>query len=393
MSYGENAPTVVVGGGIMGAAILYELACREEPAILFEARAFGHESTGKSAAIVRMHYSNAPVVRMALRSREIFASMPDLLGCEPVYHATGWLFLVDEDDAEFARANRAMQLAEGSESEEVDPASLAEYVPGIVTDGIAYAIFELRSGFADPVAATTAYLEAARQCGARAYADAPVDHIETRNGRVTGVRVKGQRIKCERVVLAAGAWSGKLAAAVGVDLPLEFTREQDVVYDTSGEPPMPVAISDQADRIYLRPLRELGERLIVVGRGFPKDYEHVDPDAYNPAVDEPFECDVRKRLVGRIPAYESARVIDGRVGLYAVTPDWHPLLGPATGVEGLWIATGGSGHCFKLAPAIGEMLVGAMVSDPVTYADIDLFALDRFEHGRKFRSTYGGNRA
>ena len=87
------------------------------------------------------------------------------------------------------------------------------------------------------------------------------------------------------------------------------------------------------------------------------------------------------------------RLRDGRVGLYDVTPDWHPLLGPVDGVEGLILATGGSGHCFKLGPAIGEMVVGDMLGAPVEYADIGLFAPSRFEAGSPFRSTYGGNRA
>ena len=55
------------------------------------------------------------------------------------------------------------------------------------------------------------------------------------------------------------------------------------------------------------------------------------------------------------------RAVGGRVGLYDVTPDWHPLLGPVDGLRGLHLATGGSGHCFKLAPAIGELVAGAIL--------------------------------
>lgn len=393
MSYSRNVPTVVIGGGIMGATILYELARRDEPAILFEERAYGQESTGKSAAIVRMHYSNPAVVRMALRSREAFRTLPDTLGCEPLYYETGWLFLVDDADTETAKANRAMQLDQGVDSEEVDLDRLRELVPGIETAGIAYALFEPKSGFADPIATTVAYINAAKRLGAHAHSGAPVERIQVSGERVTGVVVDGQTVGCERVVVAAGAWSKKLAATARVDLPLEFTREQDVVYDTGDSRPVHVAISDQADRIYMRPLVEAGDSMMLVGRGFPKDYELVDPDGYVDTIDDPFEEEVRGRLLARIPRLEGIQMVDGRVGLYSVTPDWHPLIGEAGDVEGLFIATGGSGHCFKLGPAIGEMVVGALVREPVDYADVGLFALDRFERGEELRSTFGGNRA
>ena len=83
----------------------------------------------------------------------------------------------------------------------------------------------------------------------------------------------------------------------------------------------------------------------------------------------------------------------GRAGLYDVTPDWHPLLGPVPGVDGLHLATGGSGHCFKLGPAIGELVANELLGRKLKHADIASFSVTRFAEGREFRSTYGGNRA
>ncbi len=87
------------------------------------------------------------------------------------------------------------------------------------------------------------------------------------------------------------------------------------------------------------------------------------------------------------------RRVGGQVGLYDVTPDWHPILGAVDGFEGLFLATGGSGHCFKLGPAIGEMVAGAVLGLKTAYADVDHFSLSRFAEGREFQSSYGGNRA
>ena len=82
-----------------------------------------------------------------------------------------------------------------------------------------------------------------------------------------------------------------------------------------------------------------------------------------------------------------------RLGLYDITPDWHPYLGPTSALEGLLLFTGGSGHGFKIAPAMAEMLAAAYCGEPVDYADVNHFSLDRFGRGERFVSTYGGNRA
>jgi len=361
--------TVVVGGGILGACALYELARAGEDALLLEAGSFGGGNTGRSAGIVRTHYSNPEVVRMAVRSRDVYLS-------QPFYDPCGWLFLVDEESAALARGNRAMQLEEGAASEEVDAAEF-----GLATDGVAYALFEPDSGFADPVAATLHFIEAARREGAETREHARVEAIEP--GR--GVYCDGALLEAENVVLAAGAWTKELAAAIGLDVPLEIPREQDVVYDMGGAPAIRHAVSSQVDRVYMRPYGDGG---LLAGRGYPKEYELVEPDGYDESVDAEFEADVRARLQRRLPGGDTLRAVGGHVGLYEVTPDWHPILGAVEGYEGLFLATGGSGHCFKLAPAIGELVAGAVVGRDVS----DTFSLARFAEGRELRATYGGNR-
>jgi glycine/D-amino acid oxidase-like deaminating enzyme len=149
----------------------------------------------------------------------------------------------------------------------------------------------------------------------------------------------------------------------------------------------------QVDRTYLRPLVEEGDATMLVGRGFPKPYDEVDAGGYASEIDDAFERDVRARVTARLPHLRGMRFRNGRVGLYSITPDWHPLLGGVDGVAGLHLATGGSGHCFKLGPAIGELVAGGILGTPVSYADIRDFRLKRFADGDVFGSTYGGNRA
>jgi sarcosine oxidase subunit beta len=387
----KGATTIVVGGGILGATTACELARGGMDVLLFEAGRFGGQSTGKSAAIVRCHYSNPEVVRMAVRSREALRRLPLLLDCDPVYDRCGWLFLVDEEHAGIAVENAEMQDEEGLDSIEVD--DLQEYLPGIEETGIAYALYEPDAGFADPVATTNAYIAAARAAGGRALEGTAIEAVELEADRFRGVRVAGELVEGDNLVLAAGPWTLELAGAAGLELPLEITREQDVVFEVAPQAAIRFAVSSQIDRVYMRPAPEHGEAHLLVGRGFPKEYETVDPASFDDEVDAAFERDVRSRVVARLPRLAGMRHAGGRVGLYDVTPDWHPILGAVEGLDGVFLATGGSGHCFKLAPAIGEMVAGEVLGLKTDYADVGSFSLSRFAEGRELRSTYGGNRA
>jgi glycine/D-amino acid oxidase-like deaminating enzyme len=381
---------VVVGGGIIGAASAWALAHEDVDVLVLEAGRIGDGMTSTSPAIVRCHYSNPEVVRMAVHSREFFRQLPLHLECDPVYHRTGWLFLVDESDAAQAVANVEMQDEEGLDAVDVD--DLQEVLPGIDPAGIAYAVYEPDSGYVDAVPATEAYVAAMRRLGGDVREGARVESIEVAGGKVRGVRVGGEVLPCETVVLAAGPWSLALGRTAGADLPLEITREQVVTYDAGPEPAIPCAVSSQIDRVYMRPAPESGENCFRAGRGFPKEYKPGDPDSYDSEVEDTFEADVRERVVGRVPRLEGMRRVGGVVGLYDVTPDWHPILGRTPDVEGLVLATGGSGHCFKLAPAIGDLVAASVLDGKVRFADVETFSVERFAEGRELRSTYGGNR-
>jgi sarcosine oxidase subunit beta len=387
----KGATAIVVGGGILGATTACELARGGLDVLLLEAGGFAEQSTGKSSAIVRCHYSNPEVVRMAVRSRETLRRLPLLLECDPVYTRCGWLFLVDEEYASAALANAEMQDEEGLDTYEV--LDLQEFLPGAEEAGIGLALHEPDAGFADPVATTNAYIGALRSFEGRALEGTPVEHVVLEGDRVRGVRVAGELVECDNLVLAAGPWTLKLAAEVGLELPLEITREQDVVFETTPERALPCAVSSQIDRVYMRPAPEHGAQHLLVGRGFPKERETADPDAFDDEVDAAFERDVHERVARRLPGLADMRPAGGRVGLYDVTPDWHPILGAVDCLEGLFLATGGSGHCFKLGPAIGEMVAGDVLGLKTEYADIRNFSLSRFSEGREFDSAYGGNRA
>jgi glycine/D-amino acid oxidase-like deaminating enzyme len=395
----HHPEVVVVGGGIMGSSALFELTRRGVDALLLEADpSFGGRDSSKTAGFIRTHYSNPEVVRMAIRGREIFRDFPALTGAGPVFHDIGYAFLASPDALEQARRNTAMQRAEGAEVEELPGSELARFAPGASAEGVAAIFFEERSGYADPIPTAEGFIAAAVRAGGSARAGVRVSRLLRSGSSVVGVETPEGEIRAQAVVLAAGAWSKQLAVTAGVELPVTFSVEQELLLSVPAESAPRASISNSVDAVYEHP--ELGMPVaagrmgVLVGTGFPKQYPVGDPDRYpDQDAQEDLVDELRRRLAVRQPALASAEVVHARLGLYDITPDWHPFLGPTSELEGLLLFTGGSGHGFKIAPAMAEMLAASYCGSPVDYADVDHFSLDRLARGERFVSTYGGNRA
>ena len=145
------------------------------------------------------------------------------------------------------------------------------------------------------------------------------------------------------------------------------------------------------ERIYFRPTKQPGT--VLVGVGHPKENEPVSPDDYDRSADSDFIEDAGASAsptgCRTSPMPRSSRSWSG---LYTITPDWSMIVDRAHGVDGMYLAVGGSGHSFKLAPAIGQCLAEMIATGTATTVDITPLRAGRFYEGDPLRSTYGGNR-
>jgi glycine/D-amino acid oxidase-like deaminating enzyme len=184
---------------------------------------------------------------------------------------------------------------------------------------------------------------------------------------------------------------------VGVDYPITFSREHEAVFDApEGFGEFPV-ISDVPQRLYCRPYP--GGK-VLVGDGWPKEIEPADPETYDDGTDEAHLRKMVPRLLNRLhslapsltqPGFGGA-FVTGYSGVYDITEDWYPIVGEEE-VGGYYSCFGGSGHCFKLGPAIGESLA-AVIAGRVSPIDLSSLSGARFSEGRTFGSVWGpGNRA
>jgi sarcosine oxidase, subunit beta len=387
----NTVDALVIGAGINGASIAFNLAKRGYKNVaIVERFTIASGGTGKSAAIVRQHYSNDVLIGMAKRSRDVFEFFADEIGGSAGFVKTGYLFFVPDYVRNAFMANMALQQKMGINTKAVSKEEAREISPQIEPGDAAAIAYESDSGYADPYDATVSYLRAAKALGARLYQSCPVQSIHVQDGKIQRVVTPKAEFSTRVVVNVSGPWANKVGGMVKVSYPIQVTREQEVMFRAQSQSDCPaLTVSDMCNAIYFHPF---GQDLLV-GRGFPKEYEQVDPDNYPEGSNPDFVEDTAERLVKRIPSMESAMILKGYSGLYDVTPDWHPIIGTHPEVEGFFSAVGFSGHGFKLAPAVGEAVAELITMGKSTTADLSLFSADRFSNGREFKAAYGGNRA
>jgi glycine/D-amino acid oxidase-like deaminating enzyme len=375
---------IIVGAGITGTSIAFHLATRSSLGVLLVDRAGVAEGgTGRSSALIRMHYTFPPEVRLALRSLDMFRRWPELVGRPSSFHRTGFVRLVGPGESERLRRNVEMQRALGAEVELLTRDRLSELAPAWAVDEVELAAYEADSGYGDGAVAAGDLLARARELGVIYRPSTCVRGLRVHGGRVTGVETDGGPIEASVVVAAAGPWSPPLLASAGVELPIEPEHHVVAVLGPpSGSPALGPACIDSVTGTYFRPE---GTELALVG-----DFRGTrgpDPDGFPDRADEDALLELVERASRRVPAFASSGLVRAVTGVYDMTPDMRPLLGPV-GPDGLYVAVGFSGMGFKIAPAVGlgmaELITGGERS-----VDLEPFDPQRFERRRPIVADLG----
>ena len=249
--------------------------------------------------------------------------------------------------------------------------------PRIDPAGLGAVLYEPESGYGDPTAVTLGYADAARRRGAVIEQGAEVVTIHQASGRVTGVTTSaGERVDAPVVVNAAGLWSPAVARLVGVELPIVIGRHPVFIVERDPSFGAPhLVYLDLAGGSYVRP--ETGN-LTLTGSLTDDEAEHpMDPELLG--TDASFEeaSTILDRTGRALPRLADARYRRGYAGAFDITPDWMPILDESP-VRGFYIAAGMSGHGFKLAPAVGE-LMASLIAGTAPSVSPAPFALGRFK--------------
>jgi glycine/D-amino acid oxidase-like deaminating enzyme len=340
------------------------------------------------------------VVRLAFHGQEAYGNWAEFTGLDQPrsgLHRVGVLWMMGETE-ETVDADAGKLAGEGVKAEAVGPEDVVEMFPSLSTCAVPFDLtgeiehecapgeaflYESLGGYVEPVGANQDLIEASRRCGASVEFNSRVTGVTRANGRVTGVELSdGTEISAGLVINAAGPWCNQLNAMAGADLrwTLTPTRIQ-TVYRTwpADLGPIPVG-ADATTGIYFRP--ETGGQQVLIGSVLAEDEEEIvdDPDDFKRVPDADFTEMKLAAFHHRIPGLEARGGVSGVAGLYTINrEDVHPVVGPS-GVDGLWVANGFSGHGFKLAPSIGSMLAQAVTGSSIEFdTDIPMsfLAVDR----------------
>ena len=378
----RTADVVVVGGGCMGASIAWHLARRGTRVVLLEGTHLAAGATGHSGALVRRHYEHPVGLDLALESERFFERFRSHTRYDAGFVRVGFTAGARRADIPALRRLLRLQRAHGVRAELVSASELGHLERGMRIDDLAAGAYDRSAGYADPVATTLAFAAAAQDEGVEVREHDEVSRIVLRDDNAIGVHTRHGSIQADNVVVAAGNWTPRLLATAKVRLPIRFVRGAVAMFRRPPDfGPPPRLHFDFYNNTYSRPD---GLRDTLVGyMSTDLRTAQIRPVPFNGTLPESTALDLRARLAARFPGFARAQVRGGWAGLYDVTPDHYPILGPC-GPRGLVVAAGFSGHGFKLCPAVGRLIADALLHnrrDPLLAA----LAASRFARHRQIR--------
>ncbi len=369
----HSADVVVIGGGVNGCAIAYHLARKGHPdVVVVEKDQLCSGASCRCPGGFRHQWATEADVRLMTASIEMFTQLQEEL-CPPwdlEVRQIGYMFLLyTEEDVEQYKKNIRLQRSLGIPVQLLSPQDAKSLAPPLQTDGLLAAAFCPWDGRANPWAVTHAYALAAQRLGVQIHTETCVTGITASAGRITGVVTNRGVVQTSRVVCVAGVHSPQIARMAGIEgLPIRPSLREVLITERISRERCPVLMGP------------------MVGY-FQTSHGDVMPELKSPDV-ETFDIDSTRRSLKRTaagwmqvaPVLGRLRVLRSWGGLYDMTPDAHPIIGPMPGVEGFFMAAGFSGHGFMMAPVVGKTMAELILGEPAS-VDVSDLAAERFERG------------
>lgn len=382
----DRARVGIIGGGIVGSSIAFNLARAgiSDVAVIDRGPLPGWGSSGRAAGGFRHQFPHAADIACSRFAFEQFGRFEADTGVDPQLRLNGYLFLAQSRARldQLSRIHQVQRQAGLEEAVMLDREGVAELVPHIVTDDVLGASFCPLDGFLDPLYILHGYARAARARGVRFLLGQEIDRVEIENGRAHRLAGPGFELEVDWAVIAAGAWTGRLLRQLGSDLALAPVRRQIAGTHPLPELPAQAPMTFDDDGFHFRK-DHLG------GGGANLIYEDPDePASFNQEFDVGFGAFLRERFIRRFKEPVEPLLSPRRswAGLYAVTPDHHPYIGPLRDPEGVILAAGFSGHGVMHSPATGWS-VAQMIVKQETPELAAPFSPYRFEQGSGFAAS------
>ncbi len=379
----EKADVVIIGGGVMGCSIAYNLAREGLKPVVIEKSDIGGEASGANGGGVRQSARNLKEMPLAIESIQIYGQLHEELGMDLEYVREGNLRLcTSEEELDTMRKSVENQKAANLELEMLDRKQVLDINPHI-GDKVIGASFCPTDGHVNPFLVTYAFFQKAKSLGARIVTHEAVKDIRLQKNKVSAVITDKQTFETDLVVNAAGVAGRKVANMVGLDLPMRPVFSEAMI--TEPYPPLFKQMIGHAKGLFYGRQTVhgsffwggfVGTEQFIHREGKPL-FHFIGPAISNMVIDF-------------FPILKDVNVIRTWSGLIAQISDAIPVLGYTEEVPGFVFATGFSGHGFGLAPVIGR-LIGELIMDCQTSIPISDFCFGRFSKGGDQECACQGN--
>ena len=370
----SRAQIVIIGAGIMGLALAYNLMRRGvTDVVLLEKGYLCHGASGRNGGGVRMQWGTATNIALARRSIDLMKVFARDLGINVWLRQGGYLFLAKSTKvAQKLERSAELHNRHGVNTRLLSVEGARDLVPGLSMKDVQLAAFNGEDGVIFPWAFLWGYAGALKKKGVRIETFTRVTGFEQADGRVKKVITDRGEIACEVAVLAAGAWSPSIAALAGVKLPNEPHRHE----ICSSEPLKP----------FLGPLVSVLDSGLYFSQSMRGEIVGGMGDAHEPSSQElgstmRFLSRYAQGLIEQMPRLGHVKILRQWSGPYDVTPDNSPILGRTPSLPNLLQMSGFVGHGFMMAPAVAERMAEWMCTGQADEL-FTRFNLDRFAAGR-----------
>jgi sarcosine oxidase subunit beta len=368
----SSASIVIIGGGIQGLAIAFNLAREGARNVrVLDAGYFQGGASGRNGTVIRGGFGSVEWTQFFAHSNRLWADLSRTLGENVMFTRRGYL-IIAQSPATMARLEgmHSLHHEHGLDAVLLSAKQVKALEPA-VDESVILGAIHLRDGGAAPHhAAMKGYLAAGRRLGVQVEYGRPVNAIERKGDTVIAVTAGSERITCDSLVIAAGAYSvdvGKLAEAEIAGFPMRIEA-------MALEPVRPIIKSAIAlpDRLCYFHQTARGE---IVGGAEVAERPQVTLRSDISAI-----AATAAAYAELFPCLGGLRILRQWAGMLHATPDWGPLLGRHPDIRNLWLSAGWS-YGFAGAPAAGDLLAKAITTDTVD-PRMTAFAVDRFRRNQ-----------
>lgn len=384
-----SAGVVIIGGGINGCTIAYNLSKENIDAVLLEKGSLANGATGRCGGMIWSNQSGVELSKVAISSGERFAELEQELDADLEYELADALTLALPGEEEDFRKAIDLQKSLGVSIEWLEPDEIRKIAPYIDVDNIpvagGYHVFDHPANASvNPFYAVEALAANARRLGAEIYTYTEVIGIKVENGKIESALTTQGEIKTHIVVNAAGGWSSDVAQMVGIKIPTMPYPHSAAALIT--EPLEPLPYFPESSEIWGRQTKS-GQ--IIAGRAdyiAPETAPPTEEPGYNTEASLDYIQHVSEIMQRYIPRLSNVNILRHWGGFFDVTPDALPILGEVDELEGLILACGCSAHGFCFSQAMGKFVTDLIVMGEKSNI-MESFNIRRFK--REYREYPG----